>query len=122
MNTNEAINLIEMISNSYHQIAFTKEKSRIWIEILVKGDYELSKQKLEYHIINSKYAPVINDFLVIKKNNNFEKLEEIQSADYEVIRREENDPVLKEKRDAAKRRLIEKMTRMKEKIEGDAIE
>lgn len=119
MNTHEAINLIEMISNSYHQAAFTKEKSRVWIELLVKGDYEKSKRKLEFHLLNNKFAPVISDFLVIQESNPYDEFEKRLEQDKLIVEKEETDPVLKAKREEAKRQMIQKLSSLYQRMESD---
>ncbi|TDM39858.1 hypothetical protein ETI10_10465 [Macrococcoides goetzii] len=119
MNTNEAIDLIEMISNAYPQSAFTKEKAKVWINVLVKGDYEKSKAKLEYHFMNSKFQPVISDFLVVKEINPYEEFEKQLERDKSLVEKEEADPELRKKRDEAKRILQEKLSSLYQRMDGD---
>lgn len=112
MNGVEATELIKSISANYHQINFTEEKMDVWIPILMKGDYQKSKEKLQRHFMYEKFPPVISDFLVVIQD----KPVEDYSADIAAVQRELNDPVLRKKREEAMQKLRQAVKGMNEKV------
>lgn len=112
MNAQQAIELTEIIASSYHQVKFNEQDLEIWISIMLKGDFQRSREKLERHITHEKFPPVISDFLVVIQD----KPVEDYSADIEAVQRELNDPVLRKKREEAMKKLREAVKGMNEKV------
>ncbi|WP_165983781.1 hypothetical protein [Macrococcus bovicus] len=112
MTPKEALELIKLIETSYHQINFDKEQADVWISILIKGDYQLSKEKIYRYVSTEKFPPVISDFLVVIQD----KPVEDYSADIAAVQRELNDPVLRKKREEAMQKLREAVKGMNEKV------
>ncbi len=112
MDKQQAFELIKLITSTYQNVDFDTEKTKVWISFLEKGDYELSKVKLDEHIVSNKYAPVISDFLVVIQD----KPVEDYSADIAAVQRELNDPVLRKKREEAMKKLREAVQGMNEKV------
>lgn len=113
MTENEAFDLIEIVGNAYH-MEFTEKKARIWISLLIDGNFEKSRTKLLKLIDESPYQPKIADFKVSDKPNNLvqeenEIAEEIKKANAEL-----SDPAKREQRQRLIKKMNEKMKQLKE--------
>lgn len=113
MTESEAFDLIEIVGNAYH-MEFTEKKARIWISLLIDGNFEKSRTKLLKLIDESPYQPKIADFKVSDKPNNLvqeenEIAEEIKKANAEL-----SDPAKREQRQKLIKKMNEKMKQLKE--------
>lgn len=110
----EILGEIFMFYPNFNQKNLTSQKKKkaafykSWIQKLMEGDYESTKQKLSEYILSSQYPPAIADILVIKPEIDTEDPFE---ADRKAVAEELADPR------AAKVRE-EKLKKLKEMVGG----
>lgn len=63
MNKQQADNLLGMIAGSYQNFELTKDRVKIWTEMLTGIEYNLAVKRLKNHIAVSKFAPTIAEIL-----------------------------------------------------------
>lgn len=91
MNRKEVVQIAQLISNSYPNATFSKEKLETWAEMLDGFDYETVRKNAKYHILHSEYSPTIADLVKVPKHdepqtrsNSTRTLEDVEKAKREA--------------------------------------
>ena len=63
MNKKQADDLLGIIAGAYQSFELTKERVKIWTEMLSEIDFDIAKKRAKHHISTSKFPPSIAEVL-----------------------------------------------------------
>ncbi|WP_419895204.1 hypothetical protein [Macrococcus psychrotolerans] len=112
MNKEQAVKIVKRVNGLYIKSSLSKEAAKIWIETLLKYDYEFTNQKITDFYKVSKFAPHISDILPkVEVNQALIEYEKIQKD----IEKNKEEP-----EDAAVLAEIERITaQLKEELQNE---
>ncbi|MHD0383179.1 hypothetical protein MUA31_09955 [Staphylococcus simulans] len=102
MSQEQAIEIVEYANNIY-EMNMSKEKAKLWLEMLTKNaDYEPSKKAFhEYIMSGNPYPPILPN--IIRKSPKLMKFDEVDEKTKQHRYRMQHDPAYR----AEKKRLLD---------------